>query len=213
MKDEWHVEGQMTDHADVVVQVKADLTARGVSLVGPCGAFEVTKRVAWALRADGAGLLLKNGGNNCLGYAVDIIAYRDGTVVDILVNGGGDEDAYGNAIPGTGNGPAWNVNPVKVDPTRWAPPFPIDAVPGTPAPPQIPLPPAVSDAEVHHLETMAVALGGLAKEIGLQLEELRILNRALTLDRAVILAGLQQIAGMQKKGLQVPYLGLAKPPA
>jgi hypothetical protein len=197
----------MTDHTYVVAEIRAALVARGVLLIGPCGAFEITKRVAWALREEGAGLLLKNGGNNCVGYAVDIIAYRDGTIVDILVNGGGDEDPSGNAIPGTGNGPAWNVNTEKVDPTRWAAPFPVDADPGTPAPPQIPLPPAAPDADVQQLEAIAAALVDLAREITLQREELRTLTKALTLDRAVILKGLQDLYGVQARGLRGSLFG------
>jgi hypothetical protein len=95
-------------HADVVARIKEELEARGVPLVGPCGAFQIVKRVAWALRHEGAGLLAKPQGNNCEGFATDIIAYPDGRIFDVLTNGGGDEDASGNPIPGTGNGPVWN---------------------------------------------------------------------------------------------------------
>lgn len=98
----------MAGHADVVARIKSELEARGVSLVGPCGAFEIVKRVAWELRGEGAGLLAKPSGNNCQGFATDIICYPDGRVFDILVSGGGEEDANKNPIPGTGNGPVWN---------------------------------------------------------------------------------------------------------
>src|SRR6185436_18169417 len=45
------------DHTDVVQAVKADLVARGVNISGPCGAFQITGRVAWILRNEGWGLL------------------------------------------------------------------------------------------------------------------------------------------------------------
>jgi hypothetical protein len=108
-------------HVDVVARIKAELEARGVSLVGPCGAFAITRRVAWALRAEGAGLLSKPGGNNCEGFATDIICYPDGRIFDVLINGGGDEAADGSGpIPGTGNLPAWQTI-APVDASRYRP--------------------------------------------------------------------------------------------
>jgi hypothetical protein len=80
---------------ETVEQVKADLVARGEDMSGPCGAFKITKRVAWALRDSGAGLLSKPSGNNCEGYATDVICYPDGRTFDILIDGGGQ------------NGPTW----------------------------------------------------------------------------------------------------------
>ena len=121
-------------HVDVVARIKAELDARKVSLVGPCGAFQIVKRVAWELRGEGAGLLAKPGGNNCEGFAVDIICYPDGRIFDILANGGGDEDANGNPIPGTGNVPVWNPpsDGQPVDPSRYRQATdPGDARPGT----------------------------------------------------------------------------------
>ena len=88
--------------------MKAQLQARGVDLTGPCGAFAITKRVAWGLRATGAGLLSKPSGNNCDGFAVDIVAFPTGLIVDIL----GDA---GNA-----NTPLWNTGE-PVDPARYRP--------------------------------------------------------------------------------------------
>ena len=93
-------------HADVVAAVKAELQGRGVELAGPCGAFQITERVAWRLRADGAGLLSKPSGNNCNGFAVDIVAYRDGHIVDML------SDA------GSSNGPTWQ-DAGMVDAALW----------------------------------------------------------------------------------------------
>lgn len=86
---------QHAAHVDLVASVKADLQRRGVSIADGCGALEIVKRVAWILRTEGAGLLEKTSGNNCQDRAVDIIAYPDGHVYDILIDSGGN------------NGPDW----------------------------------------------------------------------------------------------------------
>jgi hypothetical protein len=67
------------------------------------GAFEVTKRVAWLLRGQGAGLLIKNGGENIvpwMGYsfAAARICYPDGHIYKLLTD-----------VPTT-NGPSWQDN-------------------------------------------------------------------------------------------------------
>lgn len=98
--------GQPT--AAYVRQVKDRLQAAGVSLTGACGAFEITKRVAWDLRHSGAGLLAKPGGNNCQGYATDIVAFKD-RAFDILSDGGNT------------NGPIWSETDVDDLPGRWRP--------------------------------------------------------------------------------------------
>ena len=94
--------------AGYVAAVKAQLQAQGVDLSGPCGAFAITKRVAWGLRHQGCGLLSKPGGNNCEGFATDIVMFKDqgGQIIDILGDGGG------------ANAPQWGVSDT-VDPTRW----------------------------------------------------------------------------------------------
>ena len=95
-------------NAAYVGAVKAQLEAQGVNLLGPCGAFQITKRVAWGLRARGAGLLSKPGGNNCDGYATDIVAWPD-RAYDILSDGGNT------------NGPNWNETDVEDLAGRWRP--------------------------------------------------------------------------------------------
>jgi len=95
-------------NAAYVAAVKAQLEAQGVNLLGPCGAFAITKRVAWGLRARGAGLLSKPGGNNCDGFATDIVAWSD-RAYDILSDGG------------NGNGPTWNETDVDDLAARWRP--------------------------------------------------------------------------------------------
>jgi hypothetical protein len=67
------------------------------------GAFEVTKRVAWLLRGDGAGLLIKEGGENTTGwmgysFSISRICYPNGNIVKVVSDAG----------PGGGNGAAWD---------------------------------------------------------------------------------------------------------
>jgi hypothetical protein len=67
------------------------------------GAFEVTKRVAWLLRGGGAGLLIKNGGENIISwqgrsFAAARICYPDGHIYKVLSD-----------VPTT-NGPSWQDN-------------------------------------------------------------------------------------------------------
>ncbi len=113
---------------EVVAAVKQALEARHVSLEGPCGAFEITKRVAWALRGQGYGLLEKTGGTNCQGYSQDYITLQDGLGIDILGDAGGD------------NIPSWGMNePPGALTGRWRAPFdPGDGVSG-PGPAQPPV--------------------------------------------------------------------------
>ena len=66
-------------------------------------AFDVTKRVAWALRGEGAGLLIKNGGENIISwhgysFAAGRICYPDGHIFKVLSD-----------VPGT-NGASWQDN-------------------------------------------------------------------------------------------------------
>jgi hypothetical protein len=89
----------LTKHPSQVQAVIAaivSLTSKNVDLSGPCGAFIITDTAAWSLKDSGAGILSKPGGNNCMGYAVDIIAFPDGYIYDVLGDAGG------------ANTPAWN---------------------------------------------------------------------------------------------------------
>jgi hypothetical protein len=99
--------------AEYVAQIKAKLQSMGHDLAGSCGAWDIANNVAWGLRAQRFGLLEKSGGNNCHGFATDIVMPNTGTgiIVDILGDGGGN------------NTPAWNASaPGEVDPGRWRPP-------------------------------------------------------------------------------------------
>ncbi len=68
-------------------------------------AFEVTKRVAWALRGQGGGLLIKNGGENIVswqGYSFSAgrVCFPDGHIYKVITDVG----------PGGANGPGWSDN-------------------------------------------------------------------------------------------------------
>ena len=68
-------------------------------------AFEVTKRVAWALRGEGVGLLIKNGGENVVSwqghsFAAARVCYPDGHIFKIMSDVG----------RGGANSPAWQDN-------------------------------------------------------------------------------------------------------
>jgi hypothetical protein len=144
----------LMNHTDVVARIKADLEGRGVNLTGPDGAFEITKRVAWELRGEGAGLLDKPGGNNSHGFATDIICYPSGQIYDILVSGG---DV---------NGPSWQ-DAGAVDASRYRAPVPVD-------PPAVPPPstPTLSlDELVAKIDAMSALLAGLDRKLDAMAEQ------------------------------------------
>jgi hypothetical protein len=79
-------------------------------------AFEVTKRVAWALRGEGAGLLIKNGGENITAwrgylFSSSRIVYPNGRLVKVIFDAG----------PGGANGPSWQDAGDFVDPGLYVP--------------------------------------------------------------------------------------------
>jgi len=94
------------NHTAEVTAAKAQLTAQGMTWnkdpaiqpteVFECNRFAIVKLAAQLIGA-GAGLLSKPGGTNCQGYSVDIIAFPDGYIYDVL---------DGNAPDGAG--PAWS---------------------------------------------------------------------------------------------------------
>jgi len=140
----------------LVAQIKQQLLARGDDLSGPCGAFAITQRVAWALRADGAGLLDKPGGNNCLGFATDYIIFEHGPAFDILGDGGG------------ANNPQWNEDDDATLIPRWrAPVDPGDVV----VPPVVP-PDPPPDALADVLDAVHV-LAGQVMGLDLKVDALR----------------------------------------
>lgn len=114
----------------IVEQVKLALEQAGADLSGPCGAFKITKRVAWHLKDKGFGLLSKTSGNNCEDFATDIVVDENGGYYDILGDGGGAND------------PQWPETPEAGDKSRWrAPVDPRDVIIVPPEPDPEPVDP------------------------------------------------------------------------
>ena len=134
-------------HEDDVRIIKAQLVTAGVDLSGPCGAFQITKRVVWRLRAEGYGLLVKSG-NNCEGYSTDAVILPSGLHYDILVDSGG------------ANGPTWSIvldehtGQPLLRPGDYRPPFDPDPE-VEPAPVPVPQPtpePPPADDQLDRIE-------------------------------------------------------------
>lgn len=113
--------------AATVEAVKQDLERQGISLSGPCGAFEITKRVAWIEQETGIGLHRQDEGRtgcwfNGVFCSVDFLVYKDGRAIDCLGDAGG------------ANTPQWGEK--QGDASRWV--APMD--PGGSMPPPEPTP-------------------------------------------------------------------------
>lgn len=147
----WPAVVRAQDHAGTVAEVKAELVARGVNLLGPCGAFEITKRVAWRLRNLGYGIFSKEPGqNSCLHepqgrFAVDVVILPNGQSFDILINSE------------TENTPAWQPHGGAGSPASWRPafdpgdtplPIPVPTPVPVPVPTPVPVPPSTDLALV-----------------------------------------------------------------
>jgi hypothetical protein len=196
------------DRTYLVREIKAALEAHGVNLTGPCGSFQITSRVAWALEKDGVGLVAKNPGQNgCTvngqRYAIDAVMLRDGQTWDLLVNGGGVEDALGIPIPHTGNEPAWQVTGAQ-PPSAWRAPFNPDA--GTVDPslrPDGPPPQARPD----DLLAVLVALDGFTREAKALREDRALVDEALMNALASVRSDLSDLRLAWAKGLSGRVLG------
>jgi hypothetical protein len=80
------------------------------------GAFEVTKRIAWLARGDGAGLLIKAGGENVVlwqGYSFSAsrMCFSNGQLFKVISDTG----------PGGGNFPDFSDNGFVIDPALCVP--------------------------------------------------------------------------------------------
>ena len=81
----------------------------------PASVFEVTKRVAWGLRDEGAGLLVKNDGENVVSwqgqnFSAGRICFPDGSVMKVITDVGSGGQNYAS----------WTVNGF-VDPSLYVP--------------------------------------------------------------------------------------------
>jgi hypothetical protein len=101
---------------DTLVQCVRDAVYRSSTIED---AFSITRRVAWLLRGQGAGLLTKEGGENTImwqGHSLSIsrICYPNGGIVKVLSDAG----------PGGGNGATWDTSlnyPNSVSPSLYVP--------------------------------------------------------------------------------------------
>ncbi|OGE87994.1 MAG: hypothetical protein A3J07_02095 [Candidatus Doudnabacteria bacterium RIFCSPLOWO2_02_FULL_49_13] len=106
------------DRTELVANVKRYVESKGIALNSYCGGFEIVKRVAWALRGEGAGLTVTYHTSQCNGFSADVFSYPDNSGVDIL-----------GSVSET-NIPAWLPMPPSGDPgVHYS--APID--PGDPA--------------------------------------------------------------------------------
>lgn len=159
---------------EIVAIIKANLEARGVDLSGTCGSFQITARVAWALREDGWGLIAKRPDQNgCTVYGQrfshDALVMVDGSAaVDLLVNSE------------TENRPAWNATglpPAGSWRAPWNPDATTEPVP-TPAPPASEVPPDALLTLLTAIETRLTELRDTQQQIAVTQEAMReTLNR------------------------------------
>lgn len=170
----------------LIAFIKDQLVVKGVNLIGDCGAFEITKRVAWAARETGVQLLSKTTGANCGGFAADFLCFRDNSGLDILGKSGGEFNPKGELI-GPGNEPQMLVLPP--DPNlagRWRAPIDpgdtddngnIDGIPEPPEPPANPPPSDNLTTRVAQLEAQVLANANRVEAINARFDtESRLLN-------------------------------------
>lgn len=150
---------------ELVSRVKDALVARGQTFTTNCDAFEITRRVAWALRGRGALLIGKTPAQNGCDFggqrfSHDAIAFINAPWRDVLRRAGPPDNA---------NLPAWNVTGSSAAPL-YEPFDPGDVVlPPAEPPPPVVVPPPISQPPP-----------GLEQQI---LDELRAHETAEAIDR------------------------------
>jgi hypothetical protein len=202
------------DHTDVVARIRGQLESAGVDVHTVAGAFEITKRVAWELRSEGAGLLIKTAGENIwnwngMSFSAARICYPDGALRKILTD-----------VPTTDN-PEW-ADDGTVTTDRYVPaidPGPLPGQPPTPpTPPDTPDTPSESDAAIlAKLDTVITTVQGMSdalRQMAVQLD--RDVAATEGLRRDVLNAGkkLEELVASGVFGkLFQPAKGKAKPAA
>jgi hypothetical protein len=131
------------------------------------GAFEVVKRVAWELRGEGAGLLLKPAGENIVNwrgqtFSAGRLCYPGGLVIKIITDVG----------PGGQNGAGWHQEDV-VDAARYVPAMdPAGEAPTPPPSEPAPIPspsvpqPADFKRVLEELATVVAELKAARSDVG-----------------------------------------------
>lgn len=121
----------------VVASIKNDLVNRGIipaAQTDNCHAFQITARVAWATRDQGAKLIVKNPAQNgCtfngVRYSHDAISYPGG-FLDVLRSAGPPANTNAPGWDWSASGPCANcADPFDLDPA------PVVVVPPPPPPP------------------------------------------------------------------------------
>ena len=184
-----------------VAFIKQDLIARQVipdPQTSNCDSAEITIRLAWATRDQGAKLFAKTlAQNGCqkIGHPKvghDAVAYPDGWV-DVLVGAG---------PPKNTNEPAWQWHPGAPTGDLVAP-WDLDAgsVPVGPSPVDPPVDPPPPDPELPTATELAVAVTLLAQDVAHLRQDLEKLNDVLELDMQSLGASLVRIEETQRRGL------------
>jgi hypothetical protein len=158
-----------------VQAVKNDLVQRGVIPTPQrdnCDAFQITARVAWRLRAQGARLIPKSAAQNgCtwLGvrYSHDAIGLNDGWV-DLLVGAGPPQNV---------NGPAWQFTPGP--PAMGPAPFDLDAALAPPVVTPPVIPPVIPPVDPPLPPLPPQVLTELIAKLFLEVQQLRLNSEAL----------------------------------
>lgn len=151
------------DHTDVVAAVKAALVQRGQTFTTNCDAFEITRRVAWILRGEGALLIGKSAGQNGCEfgdrtYSHDALALPTGWR-DLLESAGPPANLNGPAWAPTGASPTAPLYP-PFDPGDGivTPPPPIVSPPVVVPPPPVLPPPLDLSAVLAKLDALQLQL-------------------------------------------------------
>ncbi len=188
----------MTDRTYLVREVRADLEARGIYQAalpdGNRAAWEITARVVWACRHEGARLVVKTAGQNGytfhdIRYSHDAIAFPTGWV-DCLIGAG---------PPDNQNEPGWGWHDGAISgPT--ADPFDLDAglspLPG-PIPPEVPLPEPEPEVPPHDWSALTALLTEAADRLSLiEHGQEQFLSRLIMIN-----AELAKIQATQAKGV------------
>ena len=148
----------------LVAQIKAELVANGQTFTTNEDAFEITRRVAWALREQGAMLIGKRANQNGAvfqgrKYSHDALAFLTGWI-DLLERAGPPDNL---------NRPVWNATGTDPTAALYSPidpntaPAPVPPVP-VPAPPPIP-PPDDLQARVLQLEAEMRAAEAIQRDL------------------------------------------------
>jgi len=161
---------QTPNHLVLVQLTKAALVAKGQAWTTNCDAAQITFRVAWVLRAEGAMLIRKSAAQNgCVWngvkYSHDALQFPDGWA-DLLGSAG---------PPANVNTPSWQWTAGATntaDATKYAPPFDPDA--GS-APPVVTPPPVVDPPP----PLPPQVLTELVAKLFLEVQQLRLNTEAL----------------------------------